>query len=305
VGGPTDADGAATAALAEALRRARPDADVDGNARTDTPEQNLLPSLAAGARQRALADVGRGDGRELAETPRGLRPPFHSAHSSAALAVNAFAAWLGWEPELRVAGQGGFGELRFERQLRIFRGGRAPNLDVVLEGDDRLVGIESKCTEYLGGHRVEFSDAYERPTAFGGFADPAWTDEYRALRSAGMTRYRHLDAAQLLKHYLGLKKRAGKGGKRPALVYLYWEPRNPEADPAYGIHRDEVELFAERVAGGDCEFHGLSYTTLWREWEGREGLPWLAKHLADLRARYDVDVKAREGTVRKRATRAT
>jgi hypothetical protein len=280
--------------LADALMRARPGADVDAFARTATAEENLLASLASDSARRALADVDRGDGRELApETGRGLRPPFHSAHSSAALAVNVFAAWLGREYELRVAGLGGFSELRFERQLRIFRGGRAPNLDVVLQANDGLVGIESKCTEYLGGHRVEFSDAYERPTAFGGFAHPAWAAEFRALKSDGRSRYRHLDAAQLLKHYLGLKKQAEKIGKQPALVYLYWELRNPEADPRYGHHRRDVGASAERVAGGDCEFHSLSYGELWREWEGLDAGFWLARHVADLRQRYDVEVKAR------------
>ena len=294
VGGATVVRGAAVAALADALTGAYPGADVDAFGRTETPEQNLIASIASDSRRRALADVDQGDGRELApDTRRGLRPPFHSAHSSAALAVNAFGGWLKREHELRVAGLGGFSELRFERQLRIFRGGRAPNLDVVLQGSDRLVGIESKCTEYLGGNRVEFSAAYERPNAFGGLAHPAWAAEFRALKSDGRSRYRHLDAAQLLKHYLGLKTQADKIGKQPALVYLYWEPRNPEADPVYGDHRWEVGVFAGRVAGGGCEFHGLSYGELWREWEGLDAGSWLARHVADLRQRYDVEVQAR------------
>lgn len=43
---------------------------------------------------------------------------------------------------------------------RAFRGGRAPNLDVLLSGSNGIVAIESKLTEYLGPHRAEFSPAY-------------------------------------------------------------------------------------------------------------------------------------------------
>jgi hypothetical protein len=138
-----------------------------------------------------------------------------------------------------------------------------------------------------------FSDAYERPNAFGGFAHPSWAAEFRALKIDGRRRYRHLDAAQLLKHYLGLKKQADKIGKQPALAYLYWEPRNPETHPVFCDHRREVGVFAERVAGGDCEFHARSYGELWREWEGLDAGPCLARHVADLRERYDVEVQAR------------
>ena len=276
-------------ALKGALLAACPGADIDANARAASVEDVLLPTIPAAYRRRALEDVRRGDGRELEpEERRGLRPPFHSAHSSAALAVNSFACWLGRESELHVAGVGGFNKLCFERQLRIFRGGRAPNLDVVAEGDELLLGIESKCTEYLSGHSVSFSDAYQRPNAFGDFADRPWRAEYEALTAEGRERYARLDAAQLLKHYLGLRTSAQRSGKRAALVYLYWEPRDAGGNRAFDDHRRDLEHFRQRVDGGDCDFRVLSYETLWSEWEETEGLAWLDDHLAQLRARYGV-----------------
>ena len=42
--------------------------------------------------------------------------------------------------------------------------------------------------------------------------------------------FNYLDAAQLVRHYLGLKTQAAPGGvhagKRAVLVYLFWEPAN-------------------------------------------------------------------------------
>ena len=58
--------------------------------------------------------------------------------------------------------------------------------------------------------------------------------------------YTRLDAAQLVKHYLGLK--VSYPQQTRVLVYLYWEPTNAGGMDAYKRHRLEVEDFARRVA---------------------------------------------------------
>ena len=53
--------------------------------------------------------------------------------------------------------------------------------------------------------------------------------------------YLWLDAAQLVKHAFGL---AYTFPDRPVtLIYLFWEPSNPEAYPIFAEHRAEVDRF--------------------------------------------------------------
>lgn len=254
--------------------------------RTARVEDNLVPSLSGAQCAAALEQLAAGDGSEL-EHCSGLPPAAHSAHSSAALVVNSFAWWIGRERDLSIADRTDFTVLRFERKLPIFRGGRAPNLDLVAENNEVLVGVESKLTEYLApSHWVGFSEAYARAEAFGEFAHQAWKREFEAVSKEGRARYRRLDAAQLLKHYLGLRKHAA--GRRVVLAYLYWEPLNPDA-VAYGQHRRELAAFSEHVADGDVEFHALSYSELWSRWGECEADP--DEHVARLRHRYEVAVE--------------
>jgi hypothetical protein len=100
----------------------------------------------------------------LSGSEDGRRPDAHAAHSSSALAFNAFGAWLAFEPLLVVDGVSGFSDpVRVEARQRIFRGGRAPNLDCLLTGPTIVLGIESKLTEPLAPHLVgRWSDAYRR-----------------------------------------------------------------------------------------------------------------------------------------------
>ncbi|MCU0946696.1 MAG: hypothetical protein MUF47_00375 [Porphyrobacter sp.] len=46
----------------------------------------------------------------------------------------------------------------------------------------------------------------------------------RDLLRAEPRRYKHLDAAQLVKHALGLATEGNRSGLSPVLVYLYAEP---------------------------------------------------------------------------------
>lgn len=69
-------------------------------------------------------------------------------------------------------------------------------------------------------------------------------------------KYTWLDAAQLIKHAFGL---ARSFPDRPVtLLYLFWKPANPTADPEFVAHRDEIEEFRARVAGSSPAFEAMS-----------------------------------------------
>jgi hypothetical protein len=96
-----------------------------------------------------------------------------------------------------------------------------------------------------------------------------------------------LDAAQLIKHAFGL---AHTFKDRPtSLLYLYWEPANPEDNPAFAVHRAEIAEFAERVAGATPSFSAMSYPEFWSELE-TSGPDWVKPHVDELKARYLVSL---------------
>lgn len=193
-----------------------------------------------------------------------------SPESSAALAVNAFGwfierpddlppfpglADLGW-PAMRVD---------VERQMRFpWRGGRHPWLDAAVETSSHVIGIESKRFEpFRDAKTVNLSHAYDRDV---------WGDRmmpFIAMRDrlrAGDGGYRHLDAAQLVKHACGLVTEGRRLGKAPVLLYLYAEPSSRGATPipadAIERHRAEIADFASAVADAEVRFTACS----WRRW---------------------------------------
>jgi hypothetical protein len=98
---------------------------------------------------------------------------------------------------------------------------------------------------------------------------------YQRLRdeiAAGKVVYARLDAAQLIKHALGLLTEAGRRGKRSALVYLHANPstwpdgRVVNADDKEA-HRAEIEAFAQLVQNDDVAFRSCTYTELVSAWK--------------------------------------
>lgn len=227
------------------------------------------------------ADLSSGDGNEL-ETK------FRAAHSSSGLAVNCFAPFKRRIADLKMPGHADFDDLRFERKCPTgLRGGRAPNLDVVLSGVDGAVGIESKLTEYLSAHRAEFSPAYAEQITDARRNEGYFREMLRLLDRPD--HYTWLDAAQLIKHAFGL---ARTFPDRPVtLLYLFWEPANPDAGSEFAAHRNEIEEFKTRVAGSSPAFEAMSYPELWQSWgRGGPASGWLHEHLADLCGRYLISI---------------
>ena len=173
------------------------------------------------------------------------------------------------------------GQVHLEVECPTGLRGTPPTLDCVVDGT-HVLAVESKCTETFSPHEAKFSGAYrELVTAT---AHRSWQEEFRRL-TEDPRRYRHLDAAQLMKHYLGLRQRYG-GDRAVTLAYLFWEPTNADDVAACLIHAAEVREFARCVNDPRVQFLSTSYRALWEEWERPDMPQWLRDHAAALRMRY-------------------
>lgn len=277
---------AVRAILTERLRE-RSSGQLDRAGRVPNIEDVLLGSVPPEARAAALADVDAGDGGEL-RRPRDptLFPRFNSYRSSCALAVNAFAPWRIDPTTLVVEGVNQFTQLGFEVKLPIEGvGRRPPNLDVVIEGSP-TVAIESKFIEYLDRSKpAEFAASYD--SAVARLAHPTWQAAYSALKEEPR-RYQFFGAAQVLKHYLGIK--SNYAGRPVRLLYLFWEPEDHERHQLFVVHQDEARKFAATVDDPDVAFGFLTYGRLWDEWARLPEPSWVHDHVAGLRKWYEVSL---------------
>jgi hypothetical protein len=244
---------------------------------------NLAPGIEVGDFR---ADFEGADGGELVSS--GGRPEkLCAVHSSAALAVNTFAPYRRAPESLSLVGRSGFTYACFEKKLRTGLGGTPPNLDFYAIGDEAVVAVESKFTEVLSKKAANFSESYSR--AISELADDRWAEMFHSL-CAEPLRFHYIDAAQLVKHYLGIRHSLADEDVPKALVYLFWEPSNwPEVE-AYSRHRSEVLEFSMAVAGGAVEFTAMSYSELWGAWEADGRWAGVEQRLEYLRERYVFDV---------------
>ncbi len=263
------------AALARALARSNPQASVDRFGYAATLAENFLASVDFSLVKK---DFGEGAGHELDWKMR-------AAHSSSALAVNVLSPWRRDPRTLTLAGGTGFRCARFEKQCPTGLQGTPPHLDFVAEGD-WVVGVESKCTEYLTGKPASFRPTYNR--IHDGRTRSQWFHHLRALQ-ANPFLYGRLDAAQLIKHALGLTHCFPE--RRIRLLYLYWEPLNHFEFTAFREHRTDLDAFANQVAGDEVEFLHSSYTELWKGWSDGASTSRLRNHVTRLRRRYEVAVE--------------
>jgi len=259
--------------------------------RSDDPyvldaRENFVRSVNESQIDEVLKQVGGGDGSELKRKDGRIK--FGAAHSSSALAANAFGAWVDQTEGLNVAGIGGFSEIGFEEKFPTGLNGKAPNLDVWLPSNENPVAIESKFTEYLESKKADFKDSYEG--LVGEVAHQSWASVYRDLK-LNPRRYERIDVAQLVKHYLGLRK-AIQGGRFGAvtLVYLFWEPTNATDFDEFAAHRNDLDEIISRVDDPAVSFRSLSYPELWEEWSSGDQPGWLPGHVAELRARYEIAI---------------
>jgi hypothetical protein len=264
--------------LIDGLLRSAPQSVLDKNGYVSEAGQNLIEGVRLDDFE---ADLLQGDGNEMGGK-------FRAAHSSSALAVNTFAPFKANVAALRLPGGGGFDRLQFEQKCpHGLVGRRSPNLDVLADGPNGVVAVESKLLETLGRHEAKFSPAYEAEIR-DERRQTAWFREMERLVEKPYT-YCWLDAAQLVKHAFGI---AHTFRNKPAtLLYLFWEPSNPEVHPFFDEHRAEVAQFADSIVGGGPEFVAMSYPELWSSWDARPEPEWLRTHVGRLRARYGVAVQ--------------
>jgi len=251
----------------------------DSRGYLQTIEQNLYRPLSPGT----LAAFSRGNGSELEETPR--RPAkMRALHSSAALVVNVFdyCTAKAARPLLQALGlDSTLKSLELEAQVPTALAGTPPQLDVALTLESgELIAIESKFTEWMTSKprtKPAFRDKY-----FAGSAT-LWRDvglpACQALAMQlyeGALHFRHLDAAQLLKHALGL---ASQHRGNAALYYLYFDVPSRRSTR----HREEIGEFASAI-DTVLAFKAVAYQDLFNTLKTLEGIE--PSYLAYLQSRY-------------------
>ena len=221
------------------------------------------------------ADYYGGSGQEWLAKIRAI-------HSSAALAANTFGRWKTDPAKLKILELSGFQPPKFEAQCPTGLGGTPPNLDVLLQSPDIVIGLESKLLEPLTPRKPHFSKSYSRDRL--PLCEESWWNLLEQVRHWPPA---HLDAAQLIKHYLGLRKRF-PSGQKVFLVYLFWKPLNAEKIAEYVRHAEDMEKFRDALSeSGAVQFIPMDYLHLWDSWSGDADL---AEHANLLKQRYCVEI---------------
>jgi len=233
-------------------------------------EENLVPSVRL---KNIKSDLADGQGNELDEK-------FRAIHSSAALVANCFGLWKKCPAQFSFCGQEGFDALQFERKCPTGLSGTPPHLDVFLENKECVIGIESKLLEYFSPKQGEFSNSYTRASL--PQAEDSWWKAKEWVEQQGEM---HLDAAQLIKHYLGLANLDSVGDKQLYLVYLFWEPENARQFPVCQQNRKEIRAFSRRSLDSSVTFITLSYLQLWNRWARKNIRP---QHRRAVEKRYRI-----------------
>jgi len=275
-----------TQLFAESLHGARPGAKID-----DLGYAGFADSLVEGIDEIRLRQVfATADSKG----PGSRQPRLYSAQSPIMILVNTMAPWLDNLESLVVRGRRGYRDLRFEIRMPPVEGEGGLWLPGLLISPNRIIGIESETTDCLSGHRVSFGDQAE--AFWDGREENGWRREMLALQQ-GDHGYSRLDAARLIKHYMGLRSMLDDLADDdtpsvPAtLLYLYWEPLNAARYEEFDEHHKELERFQAAGADADIDFVPMSYLDLWASWSRDEDAPaWLAMHIARLHQRYSMRI---------------
>ena len=224
----------------------------DSNGYLTSVRENLFAPLNA----ETEAAFGAGAGNELSDRP-GEPAKMRAVHSSSALVCNVFDHWRRSDPGAisRALGIPDVpAAIHFEAQLPTGLRGTPSTLDLLVLGSDDLAwGIESKFTEPFQANK-------KRPT----FAQSYFENEIGLWAKLGLPRcqaladqmkdgrvnFRHLDAPQLLKHSLGLRRKYPRG----RLLLLWYDVDAPETK----AFADEIQAFAQSV-DEEIGFRAITY----------------------------------------------
>jgi hypothetical protein len=233
---------------------------------------NLVPGVTP---EMIKADYCRGSGHEWLKK-------FKAIHSSAALVANTFGRWKTDPRRLKVLGLSGFTQPELEAPCPTGLRGTPPNLDVLLQSSDAVIGIESKLLEPLKPTKPHFSPSYSRDRL--PQCEDCWWNLLAQVRDGPPA---HLDIAQLVKHYLGLRKQFA-AGQKVYLLYLYWKPLNSAAINEYSELAKEIDCFRSAISEDSAvQFISMDYLQLWNSWSGDAEL---SQHAHLLKQRYGVNI---------------
>ena len=251
--------------------------------------QNLFAPLSA----ESMTCYGNADGNETKDGEKRLAK-MKALHSSSALVVNMFQYWQGKDlyPLLaacklpttktitkvhenvgsktdsrmvEVSKPLEYTDMRFEEKFEISPDKslfpRTPNIDVLVHGDFDFA-FESKFTEPYGGKHDGLKTRYVEDVSL-------WEDLPNlyelAKEISPYNKFRYLDAAQLIKHILGLKKNydlPAAQGKRELrvkhnfyLVYLWYDVLGRDGF----LHQEEINQFASIAEKDNIHFKAITY----------------------------------------------
>ena len=263
-------------------------------------EKNYLQNLPDNLFEELSGENARcfnsGDGNETRDSKARLAK-MKALHSSSAIVVNLFQYWQGkdispilsacnvWGRSgkpgqlLKRVGTPSFhvidvphapveGLIKFEEHFKISedksRFPRTPNIDVVINAGSSDVAIEAKFTEPYSSRKHEgLKQKYIDELSFWEGLPNLY--ELAKEISPDDKKFRCLDAAQLIKHVLGLKRRfdkcnpdlgTGRLLKRGFhLLYLWYDVIGED-----GVeHRKEIEQFAEIARRDNVRFSHVTY----------------------------------------------
>ena len=265
--------------LQEKFREYRPDVHLKKNGYVNSIEDNLIANLNLADFK---SDFSQGKGNEL-------DGKILAIHSSAALVVNCFAPFRKRGEIVDIPSLGKFKVQNFEKKCPTGLRGTPPHLDVLLSNDSGHIAIESKFTEHFKTTTPVFKDAYFKKEWEIDTIDGFFKEMNRICGQSGGN-YSYLDAAQLIKHAIGLANTYCEEVK--ALVYLYWRPLDLDSVPVAVRdiilqHETEIEQFSSRVNNSALKFHALCYNELWDRME-KTASTMLKDQLTELRSRYSV-----------------
>lgn len=205
-----------------------------------------------------------GDGNEIKAITH--RPKMSALHSSSALVVNLFQYWQGKDtsPLLKALVKNNDKTInttiKFEDKFEIDENKKKfpkpANLDVTIEllEKNKIIAIESKFTEPYGSVDVKISKSYLEESLWNKYPKLKKLKQLTENIYNKKRNFQYLDAAQLIKHILGLKN--SKYKENFTLLYLWYDVLNTKEAKE---HQEEIEAFASIAKADGIDFHHITY----------------------------------------------
>ena len=197
-------------------------------------------------------------------------------HSSSALVCNFFDYWRNQDKSALADALGikqRITRIAFEKKFPTGLHGTPPHLDVVLTlSNETLVAVESKFLEsYYAGKNKNLLRASYLPDATELWSQKGLPHCQQLAKNLHHKHFKYLDAAQLLKHMLGLANDEHK--RQWKLWYLWFNPGGSAGEE----HQKEIEQFIDAVNGDGEKVRAITYQSVFNR---------LSKKLGDQHAGY-------------------